>query len=277
MPEEANDAETHDTPTREVAPVRALAGREFEIPLPSRGVLYDGKLPTGKVVVRPLTTKEEAVLYAPTGDAVTKINSIISACIVTRDVPPEELLMVDRFAILLSLRTASLGPIYEFPFRCRYCNTQFKARVNIADEFDIKFMEETATEPFETTLPICGRRVSFRLLRGKDETGIARHAKKVRMRSADSGDPSFIHRMAVQIVAVDGVEVNQMQAERFVNTPLDLGDSNALRIAVEKVESGIDTTCYMDCPQCGATNDADMPFSVEFFRPDNPGCGGDAA
>ena len=39
-------------------------------------------------------------------------------------------------------------------------------------------------------------------------------------------------------------------------------------LLVRMLEGGIDTTCYIECRSCGATNDPDMPFSLEFFRPD---------
>lgn len=243
-----------------------LLAKSLSIPLPSKGVLYEGRMPTGSVRIRPMTTAEEAILYSPVGDGLTKIHAIINACVIDKDVPPDELLLIDRFAILLALRTLSLGPIYTVPFRCRYCSAQFKATIDIAADLDMVYMDEGVKEPFIVSLPKANKLIGFRLLRGRDEERIAKYTKKTRMKSTDTADPSYLYRMALQIINIDGVDVKIEEAEKFVKT-LDIGDSNALRQEVEKVEGGIDTTIYIDCTSCGATNETEMPFELEFFRP----------
>ena len=115
--------------------------REFGITLPSMGILYDGKLPGGRILLRPMLTSEEAILYNASGDGISKINAIINACFLTKEIDPQELLLIDRFYILLMLRTRSFGGKYEFPVRCQFCNTQFKTNVNISEDLEVKSME----------------------------------------------------------------------------------------------------------------------------------------
>ena len=95
------------------------ASREITVPLPSRGLLYGGKLPDGMVRVRPWTTREESILYSPVGDGLAKIDSVMKACLLTKAVPTEDMLLPDRMAILLALRTATHGALYQFLQSCQ--------------------------------------------------------------------------------------------------------------------------------------------------------------
>jgi hypothetical protein len=249
-------------------PVRVDTGlnRAFKLTLPSLGIPYGDKIPGGVIDVRPMTTAEEAILYSASGDGVSKIGAIISACLVTKAVAPEDLLLTDRFYILLLLRSRSFGARYEFPLRCQGCSQQSKTSINLAEDLKVTRMDPSVTEPFEVPLPVSGDTVSLRFLRGKDEIRIAKYAKRVRMQSSDPSDPSYLYRLALQIVAINGKEVTLADAESYVRK-LDIGDSSAMRLATEKNEAGVDTTIYVDCGQCGYTNELEMPFTVEFFRP----------
>lgn len=247
-------------------PINTGTNRSFIVTLPSQGVLYGDKIPGGRFELRPMTTAEEAILFNTSGDGISKVNAVIDACAVTKDIPLEDLLLIDRFYILLVLRTRSFGAVYAFPTRCQGCQAQFKTEINISEDLEINPMSEDVVEPFDVTLPFNGDTVSLRFLRGKDEVRVARHAKRIRMQSTDPGDPSHTHRMALQIVAINGREVQLVEAQRYVES-LDIGDSNAIRTRVEEVEGGVDTTCYVDCRMCGFVNEIDMPFTIEFFRP----------
>lgn len=269
MAEEKKETANASQENHDVTPAVKMdtgTNRDFEITLPSYGIPYEGKLPGGRVKLRPMTTAEEAILYNAAGDAVSKVNAIINACVVSKSMATEELLLSDRFYILLMLRTRSFGARYKFPFRCSGCNAQSKQEVNLVEDLTIKPMESGLQEPFDVLLPISGDTVSLRFLRGKDEARIARHAKRVRMQSSDPSDPSYLYRLALQIVTINGVEKPLLDVENYV-AKMDVGDSAKIRAETDLREGGIDTTIYIDCPFCGFTNEMEMPFSVEFFRP----------
>lgn len=245
----------------------------YRFKLPSKGLLYEGKLPNGEVEVRAMLTGDESVLYSPGEDSISKINIVISACLLTKDVAPQDLLMIDRFAILLGIRTHTFGTEYPFAHRCQFCNTQFKHKCNIGTDLKVNFMGEDAdgnefpiSEPFFVQLPVSNVKLGYRLLRGRDEINIARYTKRVRMQSSDPTDPSFKFRLATQIVSLDDKAVQMGEATRFVNE-MTAKDSRAFQLDEDKVERGVDTTLMIDCRNCGGTNEVDMPFSLEFFRP----------
>lgn len=241
--------------------------RAFTVELPSLGILYEGKLPGGNVKLRPLTTAEEAILYNAASQGTDKIDQIIRACYLSKnEFDADELLITDRFYILLMLRTRAFGGRYEFPVKCQYCPQQFRHECNIGEDLEIKNMSEEVCEPFEIRLPTKGDTIQTRFLRGKDERAVAKHAKRMRMKSADPADPSFLYRMSRMLTHINGNEVKLLDAERYVRD-LEMADSVHWQNKIEEAEAGVNLTVYAGCPGCGSENELQLPFTAEFFRP----------
>jgi hypothetical protein len=246
----------------------------FTVDLPSRGVPYNGALPEGKALLKPMGAAEEQILFQQ-GDAMSHIRQIIDNCYMDADkVPPEDLLVTDRMYILFMLRIQAFGPTYNgVPFRCSSCRAQRKISVNLLEDLDDQRMTDDQVEPFEVKLPHSGKKVQFRLLRGKDEIEVSRHAKRVLMRSNDAGDPSHRYRIGLQLVSIGGKTLDQAQVPEDKQAALEfaqglnLGDAAAFRAAVADVEPGIDLTIMKECSKCGYINEFMMPFTAEFFQP----------
>lgn len=239
----------------------------FTVQLPSSGGLYDGNLPGGKATLRPMGAPEEQIIFQRGGDPLAKSSKIIDGCYLDAEkVTPGDLLMIDRLYILFMLRVQMFGPVYRIPFSCQRCNHQRKVDINIMDDLDVTRMGEDLEEPFEVDLPHCGSHIEFRLLRGKDEEEVSRHAKRVMLKSTDAGDPSSRYRIGLQIVTVDGDPVEKQKAVEFAKS-LDMADSNEFRLGVEAVEGGIDLMLVHDCEQCGYVNEFLLPFTAEFLQP----------
>lgn len=237
--------------------------------LPSRGVLYEDRLPGGKVQVRQMSGKQQALLLTQGGGTIGKIDAIIDTCCkLPAGITHKELLLTDRFAILLMLRTKSFGPEYSFKWRCR-CTAWQQATVNVVEEMNEKAGTPDLKEPIEITLSDCT--VQARFLRGVDEETVMRNSKRMQMQSQDNQDPSYLHRLAMQLVSRDGEEFkNQIERLRFVEN-ISASDLLALEDAVTEAETGIDTRLYLDCATCGTTNELGMPLTAEFFRPRSAG------
>lgn len=249
---------------------------EYSEQLPSRGVLYknpetgESFLPDGNIVLRPLTTREESILYGQS-DPVEKMHKMVSACVVSKGFDPADLLVIDQFFILLSLRVHSFGAEYDIPIRCQYCREQSKIKLNLVEAFRVQYLSEAATEPFPVTLPVCGKKIGFRLQRVRDQFRLRQHTKRMRMQTVDSGDPSHLFRLALAIVEIEDANggmqpVKPHEAQQFVQS-MHMADSNHLQNEIMRVEGGVDTRIYPECPQCGASNEMRMPFELEFFRP----------
>ena len=277
---EIERAETPLAPTGDIVPMTDLWGAvggakplstEYTELLPSRGVLYvdpetgEKLLPDGRITLRPLTTREEGILYGQS-DAVEKMHKMVSACVVNKKFNTEDLLSIDQFFILLSLRVHSFGAEYDIPIKCRFCGEQAKSKLNLVEEFSVNYMSEAASEPFMLTLPVSGKEIGFRLQRVRDQFRIRQHAKRMRMQTTDPGDPSHVYRLALSIMTINGEDVNTQQALAFVQQ-MHMADSNAFQNEINRVEGGIDTRIYPECRSCGASNEMRMPFELEFFRP----------
>jgi len=239
--------------------------------LPSRGQLYQGRLPDGIVQIRPLRAREQAKLMQQGGGIVGKVDSIISTCLkLPEGIKSKELLLVDRFAVLLALRTKTFGPEYTFDYRCQDCGEQQKGHINIVEDFDERTPDSDLAEPFDIELPDEGKVVKMRFLRGEDEDQIAKNSKRVKMQSNDSADPSYLIRLAMQIMAIDGEDPEKMRSlvdrQKFIEG-ISAGDLCVLEDAMNDLEPGIDTRIYPECSKCAYVNEMTMPFSAEFFRP----------
>ena len=252
-----------------VKPTISLAAgqehRSFPVPLPSRGLLYGGHYSKGFITVRPAITKEESVLYSQ-GDTLNHVNKIINGCVVNPEMDSMDLLVADRFAILIYLRIFSYGALYQVPYRCKECDKKNDTTVDLAKDLEVNYMNEDAEEPFEFDFPMSDNYVHFRLLRGTDEAEIVKRSKRLMLKSMDEGDPSNIFRLATTIVGINGHEATPDQALKFIENLLP-GDSHAFNDFIEDTEGQIDTRIYRECGFCGAEQEFAMPFSAEFFRP----------
>jgi hypothetical protein len=240
----------------------------MDYPLPSRGVLYEDKLPGGRVSLHPMTAKEQSLLQTQGGGVIGKLDALIATCCkLPQALSRAELLLTDRLAILLTLRTKTFGPEYSFQWRCKHCAAFNTAKVDIVRDLEEKTAPPTLKEPIEVTLPQRGCVVAMRFLRGVDEETLLRNAKRLKMQSNDGDDQSYLMRVAMQLVTKDGEPFgNILDKQRFVEN-LSASDLVYLEDEVSEQEPGIDTRLYLDCSQCSGTNEMGLPFTAEFFRP----------
>ena len=241
--------------------------------LPSRGILYgkiDGEpeIPGGKYEVRKLTSREDALIFQQGAPALDRINRVINSCVrLPNSFDPDNLLVTDRMAILLTLRIMSLGRKYKVPFKCQFCNQQSKYELDILEDLDEKTPPEDLEEPIDVDLPDEGIMVTLRFMRGTDESRVMKRANRLMMQSTDVQDQSYFHRIALLIVGIDGDTTKALgEREDFVRH-LSLKDITTMRNAIDKHEPGIDLRVYPLCGHCGATNEMALPFTAEFFRP----------
>lgn len=236
--------------------------------LPSRGVLYGGKLPGGRVSLRPMTAKQQALLQTQGGGVIGKLDALIETCCkLPEALKRSELLLTDRMAILLALRTKTFGSKYSFEWRCRHCGNFNRSEIDIVEELEEQAAAPDLKEPIEVTLPGADCIIEMRFLRGSDEETLMRNAKRMKMQSNDGDDGSYLMRVAMQIVKKDGEEfANILDKRKFVEN-LIASDLVILEDEVNDKEPGIDTRLYLDCSKCSGTNEMTMPFTGEFFRP----------
>ena len=250
------------------------------IELPSQGRLYDGKLPGGEIEIYAMGVEEESMLIGKNNktEASRALDRLIERCIKT-DFPIDELLVSDRFYIFLMIRKISYGSIYDYFVTCPNCGDKVSQHVDIPGSFNVTLLDEGVTEPFYTDLPMCKKRVGFKLLRMKDETDTQMYSRNQRRVSKNSDiNHEYLYRIAKHIVSVDDIvdgdldqkitNISITEALEFVRTLIGR-DSSKLKSAIAKNDCGIDLKFDTDCNSCGEEFKTSLEFTAEFFRPES--------
>ena len=229
------------------------------VEVPSLGKFYGDKLPGGKVMLRAMTVREEKLLLA--GTLQDALDKILTVCIVSSTIPIDEFLLTDKFYLLLHLRALSYGSEFDFQLECPACGNSFMYKLQLPEGLTLKIANDQDVEPFDITLPVSGKKVSLRFLRGKDEKNIEFYARQLKQ---EDGDPSYSYRMATHIVALDGKPVTVLEAKAFCEDMIGR-DSMAFRTAIAERETGLDLSVKAVCPACRQEVLARMPMTRRFF------------
>jgi|WetSurSiteA1Bulk_404760.scaffolds.fasta_scaffold00002_97 hypothetical protein len=250
-----------------------------DVQLPSKGLLYGGKVPDGNVKVSPMTTREEKVLTAASGGEATYqiINAVFSRCISgLADLSMDDLLLGDRFYLLLVLRAVTFGKDYSFRINCTNCGQRNNQKIELPDDLDTVYLPDNFIEPIRITLPVSNAEVGLRLLRGKDEFRISKYLKKLNAKATVplGIDPAYTYRLACQITDVKSQSLNCINETDNSHNQIMLWidnlvgkDTAEIRQALTNADCGPSTELILDCQRCATPFTTTMPYDIEFFRP----------
>ena len=239
---------------------------ETTVQLPTNGFLYPEENNITEVTLRDITTKEEKMLLGSTSD--NTITNIVKACVVEpRGFDLDNLITSDLHYLLLQLRIHTYGSIYKVSFRCPHCGASEIAPINLEEDLICYRLEEPFKQPFEFELPVSKTILGCRLLTNKDSRFISNFSKKLSKNSPQNRQQvSYNLRMARHIVTIDGEEVSDGEAQKFVQN-MHGKDSAYFWWKINDVKIGYDTEVEHTCSNCGADFEITMPISGEFFRP----------
>jgi hypothetical protein len=257
----ANRLTLDDLSTLLPKPVSAL------VELPSLGNFYDPSLLNeGKVEVFPITAREEKLIAGMQGGMEDLMDLLLPRCMKT-SIPPGELLVTDKFYLLIALRANSYGEEYSVQLTCPSCETTGKYSLMLLTDLEVKKSKPTDAEPFYAALPESKLRIGFRLTRGKDVRAVKNYVDGQASKGiASEGDSGYIFRLARQIVSVNGKGLDMLTALELVSR-LVAKDCAVLKNAYEKATPGITTSFTKKCTSCGKKIASELPLTAEFFRP----------
>jgi hypothetical protein len=231
--------------------------------------------PSGLIgVLRPLSMREEPLLtdreLARTG---RQVDALLRACWVeVLDPGPYTLgegpldwgkvLQCDRFYALLQLRVASYGPSYAFAVNCDACRARINWQINLTDlPTRTLATDSRATfaggNRFETHLPDAAKTAWFKLLNGDEE----RELPQLRKQSQDRPLSSLLNHRVLEIAGIPEKD------KRAYIEQLSMRDANHLISEFDRVDGGVDTAIQIECTECFAVQDVDLPFSAGLFMP----------
>lgn len=243
------------------------------VPVPSEGKVY----PQGSALhnrnilhVKSMTAREEDILSSRAliqqGIVIT---TLLESCLVDDNVDVRDMLIGDRNALMVSVRITGYGTAYKADVSCPECGKKGN------QDFDLSGLEikRLSLDPiregeniFLFTLPVTGKEVHFRFLRGADEEEMNLTAERRRKMMPDAKIDSLVtSRLEQLIVSIDGVS-DRNKINAFVKDMPAL-DSRKLRTFIENNEPGIDMSVWMNCAQCNQESRVSLPIGAGFFWP----------
>lgn len=237
---------------------------ETTVTLPSKGLIYGGKIPA-EISLRGMTTRDEKILYVSQGSNV--FQKLLKSCITDpKDLDTNKLIASDELFLVLQLRMITYGPDYKVDATCPICG-QTNTYTVMLNELDVNYLDDDFKEPIEITLPRSGHKLSLKILRNEDSDFVERYAKKfAKQFNLNAREVEYTARIAKYITAIDGKNVDFETARDFVDRMVSR-DSAEIRSAMNKILVGVDTRVTVDCISCGDEFTFSMPLTSEFFRP----------
>lgn len=237
-----------------------------DVELPSRAVIYDNDLVPPIVKIRPMTTKEEKILYG--SNSANALDIVIKNCVVEpKTLNLSHLIVPDKYAILVALRIISIGDLYPVKHKCEHCGEVNDIDIMLS-ELKVNYLGDDFQEPYEIKLESINSVVGIKLLRGRDLDAVDEMVKKIKRKSKQAfvGDMGYTFRLAKYIQEIDGKAVTFDKALKFVES-WTMRTSLEFRDAIENIEVGHDLDIVRECMYCGMDMEFSLPFTAEFFRP----------
>jgi hypothetical protein len=210
-----------------------------EIYLPSMGLFYKDR--TSSLKIRALTGYDEIMLASPylaqTGNA---LKILLNNVILDSKLEYDDLLVCDRDAILLFLRSMTFGDEISMDFTCPDCLLESKGFLKIssveAKEINIPPNENGEFEFIVPSSLVSDNiiQINFSPIRVKDC-----HLIK---------DKKLMSRYTTQIVSIND-NIDKGYIVKYLKH-MKIKDSKALREFMDKVEPGFDETLMHVCPSC---------------------------
>jgi len=236
------------------------------IDLPSEGRLYSKEHPcsNGKIEIKYMTAREEDILTSQ--NLIKKgvvIDRLLDSLILTSGVSCDDLILGDKNAVMVAARILAYGPEYvcDIPNPDGGTVTQ---TFNLADCPFKKLPKDATENKFEVTLPISNKKVTFKLLTGKEETIINEELKSSKKLGSEVS-PELTTRLRHTITSVDGDE-SQATINNFVMNLL-ARDSMHLRKEIKSITPDIQLEQEIEIG--GETVKVDIPMTVGFFWPES--------
>jgi|TARA_R110000824_G_scaffold297314_1_gene485503 hypothetical protein len=236
------------------------------IDLPSEGKLYPKEHPCsdGKIEIKYMTAKEEDILTSQ--NLIKKgvvIDRLMDSLILTPGVKSDDLILGDKNAVMVAARILAYGPEYVCDVVNPNTSETINHTFNLADCPFKKLPEGITENKFKVDLPISKKKVTFKLLTGKEEVMINEELKASEKINAEV-KPELTTRLRHTITSVDGDD-SQATINGFVQNLL-ARDSMYLRKEIQKNSPDIELEQEIDIE--GESVKVNIPMTVGFFWPD---------
>ena len=249
--------------------------------LDPRSGTVSGELPCGvqtadgavqnTFVLREMTGVEEDLL-AGKGAVMPRLNQVIVNCLdalggVTdkRELSRliEQISSADRMMLLINVRRASLGDLYEVNITCPECGHSGNYHIDLSG-LETTPMDDPSQRTRETTLA-SGKTIKWHVMTGADENWLQSQAKRLKNKDL------LTLAMLARIEAFQGEDLDRRAALTEAMKQLKaltLRERNEIREIFQKAEGGVDTSIEHECEACGHEFSGEMDVGQPgFFFP----------
>ena len=216
---------------------------EFDIiELPSRGMFYN--FGRSYIYIKMLTAKEENMLTSPFLSEYGEAIDLALQSVILDEIKIENMLSVDRKAIIMFLRSKAISDTFELELECNNCKTAFSQEFKLSN-FE---MSDTVEKPGEDGL----YNVFFKLKESLDPflikiVPLTYGAEKV-IKTYRSSKAST-YELIYQIQSINEND-DPEYIENFVSK-MPLGKFQSLKKEVEKIVPRIYEELTTECTSCG--------------------------
>lgn len=234
------------------------------IKLPSKGLFYMNKL--SEVSVEYMTSKDEDLLTTPSLlESGMVLEILLKRKIKTKDVNPDDLLLGDRNAILLFLRSSSYGSDYTVQVTDPRTNTSFKS---VVDLLKLKYKNPTEKPDneghFIVEIPMRKKTVKIRLLTSGEETQLFRQAEALKEAYGHEYNEYNTLKLKSHIVSIND-KTDRTYIGKFVDAMPAL-DALTIRKKILDISPDVDME-YEFTAKDGYKFKALLSVGVDFFFP----------
>jgi len=171
----------------------------------------------------------------------------------------DNVLIGDRYAVLLAIRAETFGQDYNFSIECKHCDEKIKWNLRL-DELPVQELAPEDAQAFARNEPMVavvdGKTIKFKLGTGKDEKAAALH-KKV--------DNAIVTMLARKIVEIEGVQTGLVRAYL---EDLDLAPLLRIQKELQRRDCGTETKISIECPDCEGEFEVELPLGRSFWIPE---------
>ena len=243
---------------------------EFKTPydileLPSQGILYKNNKKNVKVEY--LTAMDESILTSPNiANSGKMVDTLIKRKVKDLNFDDLDLLTGDRMAILLFLRVTAFAEEYS---QVVY-DEESGDFVDVVIDLSKLKQKKLSIKPdengeFDFILPQSKKKVTFRLLTGRDENIISEKDESLIKRDPDKLSQKRILTIEQQVMSIDG-ERDKLKLSNIIRK-LSIMDIRKLRNYINEVTPGMDFNTT-GRTQGGESIDCFLRFNSTFFWPE---------
>jgi predicted RNA-binding Zn-ribbon protein involved in translation (DUF1610 family) len=196
------------------------------------------------------------------------IDRLLQNIIVDKKINIDDLVIGDKNALVIAARITGYGADYETKVMCPACGEHTKSSFDLDAVKPIEIeippeVDKTSNGTFVIVAPRINTPVELKLLTGSDEKKLAKSvAFKKKKKLPES---AVTDQLRLSIVSVNG-ERDPNLINLFVSA-LPASDARYLRELYIKIMPNVDMKQEFECPSCGFEQEAEVPFTTDFFWP----------